>query len=69
LPFSPHTSSRSKSQETYSKTIPEKSRNYFKGMKHTRKITKIPGKLPELDWGMSNPNKVFSVQEKDFRAL
>jgi hypothetical protein len=38
-------------------------------MKHTRKITKIPGKLPELDCTMSNPKKVFSVQEKDFRAL
>jgi hypothetical protein len=41
----------------------------FKGTKNTPKITKIPGKFPELDWSMSNPNKVFGVQEKDFRAF
>jgi hypothetical protein len=41
----------------------------FKGTKNTPKITKIPGKFPELDWSMSNPNKVFGIQEKDFRAF
>jgi hypothetical protein len=46
-----------------------KSRNYFKGTKNTRKITKIPGKFQELDWGMNNPNKVFGTHEKDFRAF
>jgi hypothetical protein len=51
------------------KTIPEKSRNCFKDTKNTRKITKIPGKFPKLDWSINNPNKVFGVQEKDFRAF
>jgi hypothetical protein len=41
----------------------------FKGTKNTPKITKNLGKLPELDWGMNNPNKVFGAHEKDFRAF
>jgi hypothetical protein len=41
----------------------------FKCTKITPKITKIPGKFPELDWSMNNPNKVFGGHEKDFRAF
>jgi hypothetical protein len=41
----------------------------LKGTKNTPKITKIPGKFPELDWGMKNLNKVFGAHEKDFRAF
>jgi hypothetical protein len=41
----------------------------FKCTKNTPKITKIPGKFPELDWSMNNPNKVFGGHEKDFRAF
>jgi hypothetical protein len=41
----------------------------FKGTKNTPKITKILEKIPELDWGMNNPNKVFRAHEKDFRAF
>jgi hypothetical protein len=41
----------------------------FKGTKNTPKITKIPGKFPELDWDTNNPNKVFGAHEKDFRAF
>jgi hypothetical protein len=50
-------------------TIPEKSRICFKDTKNTPKITKIPGKFPELDWSMNSPNKVFGAHEKDFRAF
>jgi hypothetical protein len=45
------------------------SRNYFKGTKNTQKITKTPGKFPEAHWDMNNPNKIFGVHEKDFRAF
>jgi hypothetical protein len=38
-------------------------------MKNTPKNTKIPGKIPELDWSMNNPNKVFGAHEKDFKAF
>jgi hypothetical protein len=48
------------------KTIPEKSRNCFKGTKNTRKN---PGKFPEIDWSMNNPNKVFGAHEKDLGAF
>jgi hypothetical protein len=41
----------------------------FKGTKNTPKITKIPGKFPELDWDTNNPNKAFGAHEKDFRAF
>jgi hypothetical protein len=41
----------------------------FRGTKNTQKIPKIPGKFPELDWSMNNPNKVFGAHEKDFRAF
>jgi hypothetical protein len=41
----------------------------FKGTKNTPKVTKIPGKLAELDWSMNNPNKVFGAREKDFRSF
>jgi hypothetical protein len=41
----------------------------FKGTNNTPKITKIPGKFPELDLGMNNPNKIFGAHEKDFRAF
>jgi hypothetical protein len=41
----------------------------FKGTKNTPKITKNPGKFPELDWDTNNPNKTFGAQEKDFRAF
>jgi hypothetical protein len=41
----------------------------FKGTKKTPKITKIPGKFPELDWSTNNPIKVFGAHEKDFRAF
>jgi hypothetical protein len=51
------------------KIIPEKSRNCLKARKNTPKITKIPGKLPGIDWSMNNPNKVFGAHEKDFRAF
>jgi hypothetical protein len=46
------------------KTIPEVSRNCFKGTKNTQKITKNPGKFPEAHWDMNNPNKVFGAHEK-----
>jgi hypothetical protein len=45
------------------------SRKCLQGMKNTPKITKLPGKFPELDWSMNNQNKVFGAQEKDFRAF
>jgi hypothetical protein len=51
------------------KTIPEKSRNCFRGTKITQKIPEIPGKFPETHWDMNNPNKVFGAHEKDFRAF
>jgi hypothetical protein len=38
-------------------------------MKNTLKITKIPGKFPELDWRMNHPNKVFRAHENDLRAF
>jgi hypothetical protein len=41
----------------------------FKGTKNTPKITKIPGKLLEIDYDMNNPNKAFGAHEKDFRAF
>jgi hypothetical protein len=41
----------------------------FKGTKNTPKITKIPGKFPELYWSMNNSKKVFGAHEKDFRAF
>jgi hypothetical protein len=37
-------------------------------MKNTQKIPKILGKFPEIDWDMSNPNKVFVDHGKEFRA-
>jgi hypothetical protein len=33
------------------------------------KNSKILGKLPEIDWNMNNPNKVFGAHEKGFRAF
>jgi hypothetical protein len=36
----------------------------FKSTKNTSKITKNPGKFPELDLSMNNPNKVFGAHEK-----
>jgi hypothetical protein len=33
------------------------------------KIPKIPGKFPESQWNMNNPNKVSGAHEKDFRAF
>jgi hypothetical protein len=39
----------------------------FKGTKNTPKILKIPGKFPEIDWDMNNPNKIFGAH--DFRAF
>jgi hypothetical protein len=41
----------------------------IKGPKNTRKLPKLPGKSPEVDCSMNNANKVFGVQEKDFRAF
>jgi hypothetical protein len=41
------------------KTILEKSRNCFKGMKNTQKIQENLEKFPEIDWDMNNRNKVF----------
>jgi hypothetical protein len=41
----------------------------FKSTKNTPKITKIPGKILELDLSMNNPNKVVGVHEKDFGAF
>jgi hypothetical protein len=46
-----------------------KCRNCFKGTKNTRKITKIPGKLLEIDLDMHNPHKTFGAREKDFKAF
>jgi hypothetical protein len=43
-----------------------KSRSCFKGTKNTRKIPKHSGKIPEIDWSMNNPNKVFGAHEKIF---
>jgi hypothetical protein len=51
------------------KTIPEKSRNCFRGTKITQKFTKIPGNFLEIDYDMNNPNKTFGAHEKDFRAF
>jgi hypothetical protein len=33
------------------------------------KIPKILGKFPKAHWDMNNPNKVFRVHEKDFKAF
>jgi hypothetical protein len=33
----------------------------FQSTKNTQKIPKIPGKFPEIDWSMNNPNKVFGA--------
>jgi hypothetical protein len=41
----------------------------FKSTKNTLKITEIPGKFPEIDWDMNNPNKIFGAHEKDSRAF
>jgi hypothetical protein len=41
----------------------------LKDTKNTPKITKIPGKLLEIDYDMNNPNKTFGAHEKDFRAF
>jgi hypothetical protein len=46
-------------------TIPENLEIVLKA----RKITRNPGKFPELDWGMNNPDKVFGAHEKYFRAF
>jgi hypothetical protein len=51
------------------KTIPEILESILKARKNTSKITKIPGKFPELDWSMNNPNKVFGTHEKRFLSL
>jgi hypothetical protein len=51
------------------KTNPGNAWKMFRGTKNTQKIPKIPGKFPELDWSMNNPNKVFGAHEKDFRAF
>jgi hypothetical protein len=42
----------------------QKSRTCLEGNKNTQKILKIIGKFPEIDWDMSNPNKVFGADEK-----
>jgi hypothetical protein len=52
--------------KTYSR---KKTRKCFKARKILRKISKFPGKFPEIDLDMNNPNKVFGVHEKDFRAF
>jgi hypothetical protein len=51
------------------KTNSGKTQKMFKGTKNTQKTPKNPGKFPEIDWDMNNPNKVFGAHEKDFRAF
>jgi hypothetical protein len=36
----------------------------FKATKNAPKITKIPGKFPELDGSMNNPNKYLEIMKK-----
>jgi hypothetical protein len=51
------------------KQFQEISRKCFIARKILEKSQTIPGKFLEINWNMNNPNKVFGVQEKDFRAF
>jgi hypothetical protein len=51
------------------KQIPKNYRNGLKARKILRKSRNSQEKFLEIDWDMNNPNKVFGVHEKDFRAF
>jgi hypothetical protein len=51
------------------KQVPENPEYVFETRKMLRNFLKIPGKFPEIDWDMNNPNKVFGAHEKDFSAF